>query len=122
MSLGAIGGCTDSAAQAYRPDKALKPGEEKLNPVEEANRLAEKENSFDPSEVRDQRVNPTDNTAKAGPTQNLTQAAQVNELREDSGPKPDEPAEPRSNTQGYQAAEAGDQRFPNRGGVLDFQI
>lgn len=130
MTIGAIGSCSDSSTNPLRQAAVERPGEEKLNPVEEANRLAEKENGLDATGIRDQRVNPTEDAARSGSTHNLAQAAQVNELRNGEseateGPGgADESAErdqpPAS--QPYQAAEAGDERFPNRGGVLDFQI
>jgi hypothetical protein len=134
MAIGAIGSCstTDCSTEAYRPDKAQRPGEEDLSPVEEANRLAEKNGEFDADAIREQRVNPTDNAARSGLTQNLTQAAAVNQLR-DNGPSTSndtggveasaggQSASGQSSNQPYQSAEAADPRFPNRGGVLDFQ-
>lgn len=121
MTIGAIGGCSDNASNGLRPDTAQRPGEEKLNPVEEANRLAEETRGFDPAKINDQRVNPTENAAEAGPTQNLAQAAEVNTLR-DAGEAGDSADRGDPVGQRYQATEAGDDRFPNRGGVLDFQI
>jgi hypothetical protein len=102
--------------------------------VEEATRLAEKGGEFEPGAADDKRVNPTENAAKAGTSQNLTQAAQVNELRGDGAAAVDngdeagqrasaeEPTGAQSAGQAYQATEAADTRYPNRGGVLDFQI
>ena len=134
MAIGAIGSCstTDCSTEAYRPDKALRPGEEKLSPVEEANRLAEKKGEFDAETIAEQRVNPTENTTGTGPTQNLAQAAAVNQLRDDGPSTSDntggveisaggQSASGQSSSGPYQTAEAADPRFPNRGGVLDFQ-
>jgi len=132
MTIGAIGGCTDYATDARRPDKALRPGEEDLSPVEEANRLAEKKGEFDADATREQRVNPTEDTARSGPTQNLAQAAAVNQLRDSAASTSDntggvegstgrQSASGQSSSGPYQTAEAADPRFPNRGGVLDFQ-
>jgi cell division protein FtsN len=134
MTIGAIGSCSDSSTNPLQQAAAELTGEERLSPVEEANRLAEESRELDTSGARDQRVNPTENAAKAGTTQNLTQAAQVNELRDGGAAAVDkadaagqsagaeEPIEREPAVQIYQAAEAGDDRFPNRGGVLDFQI
>jgi hypothetical protein len=137
MTIGAIGGCSDNASNVLRPDQTQRPGEEKLNPIEEASRLAEKNGEVDTSGLRDQRVNPSEDAAKVGTTQNLAQAAEVNRLRDggseategageagEAGGRADgdEPAGQPQTDRTYQAADASDSRFPNRGGVLDFQI
>jgi hypothetical protein len=134
MTIGAVGSCSDSSTNPLRQAATERAGEEKLSPVEEATRLAEKGGEFEPGAADDKRVNPTENAAKASTSQNLAQAAQVNELRGDGAAAVDngdeagqrasaeEPTEPEPAVQTYQASEAGDDRFPNRGGVLDFQI
>jgi hypothetical protein len=132
MTIGAVGSCSDSSTNPLRQAATERAGEEKLSPVEEANRLAEKGGEFEPGAADDKRVNPTEDTARVGTTQTLAQAAEVNRLRDDgveaAAPEASEPAdadEPRggqSAGQAYQATEAADSRFPNRGGVLDFQI
>lgn len=140
MAIGAVGGCSDCSTEVYRPDKAVKPGQEQLSPVEEAARLAEKTGEFEAGAVDDKRVNPTETAARVATTQALAQAAEVNRLRDGGADEPDksdeasrraavdEPSATQSAGQAYQAteaagaAEAAESKFPNRGGVLDFQI
>jgi predicted nucleic acid-binding Zn-ribbon protein len=134
MTIGAIGGCSDCGSNLLRPDKVERPGQEGMNPIEEANRLAQKNGEVAAGAAGDQRVNPTANAARSGSTQTLTQAAQVNELRDgdndaaegahdtDDGAKRGGRVDRPPADQTNQAAEAGDPRYPNRGGILDFHI
>ena len=137
VTIGAIGSCSDCSTNPLRQVATERPGEEKPSPVEEANRLAEESREIDTSGARDQRVNPTETAAKAGISQTLAQAAQVNALRDGGAAATTEageadqrasaaaPVERQPAAQAYQAteaAEAADSEYPNRGGVLDFQV